>query len=93
MPNLRIGSKEDFAQNGQQYDLIFDAVGNRSVSDLKRALSPDGVCAVAVFISLSRLFQVMFLGGKKIGLMEAAKGNKKIWFFSGSFLKLASSSP
>jgi NADPH:quinone reductase-like Zn-dependent oxidoreductase len=70
-------TQEDFTQTGQRYDLIFDAVGNRSVSDLRRALSPNGICAVAGFTSLSRLFQVMFMGGKKIGLMETAKGNKK----------------
>ena len=70
-------TREDFTRNGQRYDLIFDAVGNRSVSDLQRALTPDGICAVAGFTSLSRLFQVMLRGGKKVGLMETAKGNKK----------------
>jgi NADPH:quinone reductase-like Zn-dependent oxidoreductase len=70
-------TQEDFTQNGQRYDLIFDAVGNRSVSDFKRALSPNGICAVAGFTTLSRLFQVMLLGGKKIGLMETAKPDKK----------------
>ena len=70
-------TKEDFTRNGQRYDLIFDAVGNRSVSDYQRALSPNGICAVAGFTSLSRLFQFMLLGGKKVGLMETAKGNKK----------------
>ena len=53
-------TQEDFTKNGQRYDLIFDAVGNRSVSDYKRALSPNGICAVAGFTTLSRLFQVMF---------------------------------
>src|SRR6266511_2219644 len=66
-------TQADFTRNGQHYDLIFDAVGNRSVSDYQRALSPNGICSVAGFTSLSRLFQVMFLGGKKIGLMETAK--------------------
>src|SRR5215216_2214580 len=46
-------TQEDFTKNGQQYDLIFDAVGNRSVSDLKRALSANGICAVAGFTTLS----------------------------------------
>ena len=55
-------TQEDFTQNGQAYDLIFDAVGNRSVADLRRALSPNGICAVAGFTSLSRLFQVVSLG-------------------------------
>src|SRR5256712_2882463 len=50
-------TQEDFTKNGQRYDLIFDAVGNRSVSDCKRALSPNGICAVAVFTTLSHSFQ------------------------------------
>jgi len=33
---------EDFTRTGQRYDLILDAVGNRSLSDLRRALTPKG---------------------------------------------------
>src|SRR5688572_14908606 len=80
-------TKDDFTQTGQRYDLIFDAVGNRSVSDYQRALSPNGICAVAGFTSLSRLFQVMLLGGKKIGMMETAKGNKKDLLFIWELLE------
>jgi NADPH:quinone reductase-like Zn-dependent oxidoreductase len=36
-------TKEDFTQNGQQYDLILDNVSNHSLSDLRRALTPTGV--------------------------------------------------
>jgi NADPH:quinone reductase-like Zn-dependent oxidoreductase len=70
-------TKENFTQSGQRYDLIFDAVGNLSVSDCRRALSPDGICAVAGFTKLSRLFQVILFGGKKIGLMKTAQANQK----------------
>src|SRR5215207_754219 len=80
-------TQADFTQTGQRYDLIFDAVGNRSVSDYKRALTPDGICAVAGFTSLSRLFQVMLRGGKKVGLMETAKGNKKDLLFIRELLE------
>ena len=80
-------TKEDFTQTGQRYDLIFDAVGNRSVSDLKRALSPNGICSVAGFTSLSRLFQVMLLGGKKVGLMQTAYSNKKDLLFIKELLE------
>jgi NADPH:quinone reductase-like Zn-dependent oxidoreductase len=87
-------TQEDFTQNGQAYDLIFDAVGNRSVADLRRALSPNGICAVAGFTSLSRLFQVVSLGAwvsrsgsKKIGLMETAKANKKDLLFIKELLE------
>jgi NADPH:quinone reductase-like Zn-dependent oxidoreductase len=87
-------TQEDFTRNGQQYDLIFDAVGNRSVSDFKRALSPNGICAVAGFTTMSRLSQVVFLGAwvsmtgsKKIGLMATAKANKKDLLFIKELLE------
>ncbi|MDP6455070.1 MAG: NAD(P)-dependent alcohol dehydrogenase [SAR202 cluster bacterium] len=71
-------TKEDFTRNGQQYDLIADAVGNRSVSDVKRVLSPSGICVVIGFSSLALMFQVLLLGSwtsltssKKVGLMLA----------------------
>ena len=34
--------QEDFTQNGQQYDLILDNVGNHSLSGFKRVLAPQG---------------------------------------------------
>jgi NADPH:quinone reductase-like Zn-dependent oxidoreductase len=34
--------EEDFTQSGQLYDLILDNVGNRSLSDIKRILEPNG---------------------------------------------------
>jgi NADPH:quinone reductase-like Zn-dependent oxidoreductase len=33
---------DDFAQGSRQYDLILDNVGNRSLSELRRALTPNG---------------------------------------------------
>src|SRR6266571_1809738 len=87
-------TREDFTKNGQRYDLIFDAVGNRSVSDFKRALSPNGICAVAGFTTLPHLFQVIVLGAwvsrtgsKKIGLMETASPNKKDLLFIKELLE------
>ena len=35
-------TKEDFAQSGQQYDVILDNVGNRNLSDIRRVLAPTG---------------------------------------------------
>lgn len=32
----------DFTRNGQRYDLLVDAVGNRSLSDLRRSTTPKG---------------------------------------------------
>jgi NADPH:quinone reductase-like Zn-dependent oxidoreductase len=35
-------TQEDFTQSGQRYDLILDNVANRSLSDCRRALAPQG---------------------------------------------------
>ena len=80
-------TQTDFTQTGQRYELIFDAVGNRSVSDYKRALSHNGICSVAGFTSLSRLFQIMVLGGKKVGMMKTAKANKEDLVFIKELLE------
>jgi NADPH:quinone reductase-like Zn-dependent oxidoreductase len=34
---------EDFTQRGQQYDVIFDCVGNQSLSACRRVLTPKGI--------------------------------------------------
>ena len=87
-------TREDFTRNGRRYELIIDAVGNRSVSDLKRALSPRGTCVIIGFSSLSLLFQAMFLGpwmsligSKKIGLMGTVKPNSKDLDFINKLLE------
>lgn len=36
-------TQEDFTRSGQRYDLILDNAGSRSFSDLRRALTPQGV--------------------------------------------------
>ena len=74
-------TKEDFTNNGQRYDLIFDTIGNLSVSGCQRALSPNGICAIAGFTTMFHLFQVMLFGGKKVGMMETAKADKKDLLF------------
>lgn len=36
-------TREDFARQAARYDVLFDLVGNRSLSDLRRALRPRGI--------------------------------------------------
>ena len=37
-------NQEDFTKRGQRYDLIFDCVGNHSLSACRRVLNPKGIC-------------------------------------------------
>ncbi|MFF9120513.1 NAD(P)-dependent alcohol dehydrogenase [Streptomyces massasporeus] len=40
-------TKEDFTRNGQRYDVVFDLVGNRTLSECRRALSPAGALVLS----------------------------------------------
>ena len=36
-------TREDFTRNGRRYDVVFDLVGNRSLTECRRALAPTGM--------------------------------------------------
>jgi NADPH:quinone reductase-like Zn-dependent oxidoreductase len=40
-------TREDFARDGQRYDMVFDLVANRSLADLRRVLTPTGVLVLS----------------------------------------------
>ena len=65
-------SREDFSENGQSYDLIFAANGNRSIADYRRALSPSGTYVMSGG-STAQLSEAM-LQGPWISM----RGNKKM---------------
>ena len=54
-------TKEDFARNGQEYDLILATNGDRSISDYRRALSPRGIY-VQTGGSMAQMSQAMLQG-------------------------------
>jgi NADPH:quinone reductase-like Zn-dependent oxidoreductase len=67
-------TQEDYTRSGQRYDLILDLAAYRSVSDYRRALTPDGIFMM-VGGSVGTLLQVVSLGawiswrgGQRIGL-------------------------
>jgi NADPH:quinone reductase-like Zn-dependent oxidoreductase len=39
-------TQEDFTKRGQRYDMIFDCVGNHSLSECRRVLNPNGICVM-----------------------------------------------
>jgi NADPH:quinone reductase-like Zn-dependent oxidoreductase len=70
-------TRDDFAKDGRRYDLILAVNGDRSLSEYKRALSPDGRY-VAVGGSDRQIFQALFLGPlrsmggrRKMGILAA----------------------
>jgi len=76
--------KEDFTQNGKQYDLIFDVAASQTVATLSRALKPQGRCVFAGFSSMGHLISQMFImsklrsraGGQQFGMMPTAHTTK-----------------
>ena len=40
-------TKEDFTQGDRRYDVIFDNVGNHSIAERRRVLTPNGICVLA----------------------------------------------
>jgi NADPH:quinone reductase-like Zn-dependent oxidoreductase len=61
-------TQEDFTQNGERYDLVFDAVAKRSFSDCKHALKFDGVYVTTEFS----------LGFVLEGFLKSMTGSKKM---------------
>ena len=61
-------TKEDFTENGETYDCIFDVVGKASFSQCKRSLTPNGIY-LACLIGLTELVQIVWTsvtGGKRV---------------------------
>jgi 2-desacetyl-2-hydroxyethyl bacteriochlorophyllide A dehydrogenase len=69
-------TKEDFAANGKQYDLVLAVNGNRSLSTYKRAMAPRGIY-VMIGGALTQVFKSLLFGpflsinGKKMRALAA----------------------
>ncbi len=84
-------TREDFTQNGQQYDLILAANGYHSISEYKRALNPGGIYVMTGGAG-SQMFQAMVLGpwisktgSKKMGSLITKPNNKDLVFMTELF--------
>lgn len=85
-------TREDFTQNGHRYDLILAANGYHSISDYRRALTPEGFY-VGTGGAMAQTFQGMLLGpiismtgSKTMGNM-LVKPNKKDLVFMKELLE------
>jgi len=65
-------TKEDFTVGDQRYDVIFDNVGNHTISERRRVLTPNGICVLAGMGS----------AGKHEGQWSRLAGNLKSFFVS-----------
>ena len=77
-------TREDFTQNGQQYDLILAANGYHPLSAYKRALTSKGIYVMAGG-SMVQIFQAMLMGswmsetgGRKMGGVSAKMDQKDL---------------
>ena len=73
-------TREDFSKNEGEYDFILDNVANRSFSDLKRALSPNGIIQPnSGHGGMRYVVKVFFLGffSSKIASMFVSNPNTK----------------
>src|SRR3954467_3434719 len=65
-------TKEDFTKADQRYDMIFDNVGNHTIAERRRVLTPNGICVLAGMGS----------AGKHEGQLTRIAGNLKAFFVS-----------
>jgi NADPH:quinone reductase-like Zn-dependent oxidoreductase len=68
----------DFSDGTQHYDLILDTIGNRSVSDLRRALADGGKAAVTGFTTVPKLLAVTLRGRKNVAQVSARITSKDL---------------
>jgi NADPH:quinone reductase-like Zn-dependent oxidoreductase len=80
-------TQEDFAESGQTYDVIFDAVGKTSFSRCKGSLRQTGIFLEAALtpVILPQMLWTSKIGGKKAmiaftGLMPASERTKNLVF-------------
>ena len=82
-------TQEDFTQNGQTYDIIFDTVGKSSFSKCKNALKPGGIYLTTVItpVILPQMLWTSKIGSKKAiiaftGLRPASEKTKDLIFLN-----------
>ena len=98
-------TKEDFARNGQSYDLILATAGYRSIFDYRRALSPKGrYVATGGSMrgpkAMAQVLQAVVLGpwisktgSRKLGISHLGKTNQKDLVFMKELIEAGKVKP
>ena len=68
-------TKEDFTQNGETYDLIFDVLGKSSFAQCKNSLKPNGIYLLASFKTKALL---QMLRTKMAGSLPGRQTGQKV---------------
>lgn len=88
-------TQEDFTQNGECYDLIFDVVAKRSFSDCKQAISPQGSYVTTEFspvLALRGLWTSM-TGDKRMAPLSPKPPNQQTLIFLKELLESGKVAP
>jgi NADPH:quinone reductase-like Zn-dependent oxidoreductase len=95
-------TQEDFTKLGQHYELLFDCIGNHSLSACRRTLTPNGICVMVgeksgrkVIALLARLIAAFvlsrFVSQKLVTFL--ARPNKKDLTIMHDFMKAGTVKP
>ena len=73
-------TQEDFTQNGETYDLIFDILNKSSLAKCKNSLKPTGVYLLASFKmkQLGQMFWTSMTGGRKVICALSAENSEDL---------------
>ncbi len=73
-------TKTDFTQQAQKYDIILDAVGNKTFAECEDVLETEGVyiSTLPSFDNLAPMFVSLFMSGKKAKLIVANANNSDL---------------
>jgi NADPH:quinone reductase-like Zn-dependent oxidoreductase len=75
-------TKEDFTNNDETYDFIFDILGKSSFSRVKRSLKPNGRCLLVSF-KMKQILQMLWtsmIGSKKVICVLSSEKAKDLVF-------------
>ena len=78
-------AREDFTQNGETYDLIFDVLGKSSFARCKNSLKPNGIYLLASFKTkaLIQMLWTKIAGSKKVICAMASESAESLVFVKG----------